>query len=69
MRVAATIVLTDIERATLVKWSRGRNTPARLVLRSKMVLARRFSGRSPSMLWQRYCVSWVRLWRNETNTM
>lgn len=39
MRVAVTIVLTDIERATLEKWSRGRITPARLVLRSKMVLA------------------------------
>jgi transposase len=39
MRVAKTIVLTDSEQATLTKWSRGRSTPARLVLRAKIVLA------------------------------
>ena len=39
MRVAVQIELTDAERAALVKWSRGRSTPARLVLRAKMVLA------------------------------
>lgn len=38
MRVAVKIELTDIERATLVKWSRGRSTPARLVQRAKIVL-------------------------------
>ena len=38
MRVAAVVVLTDEERATLVKWSRGRSTPARVVLRAKIVL-------------------------------
>ena len=39
MRVAQTITLTDEERAVLVKWSRGRSTPTRLVLRAKIVLA------------------------------
>ena len=38
MRVARTIELTDLERNTLTKWSRGRSTPARLVLRAKIVL-------------------------------
>lgn len=39
MRVAKAIVLTDEERATLTKWARGRSTPARLVLRARIVLA------------------------------
>jgi transposase len=39
MRVAKSIVLTTQEQTTLLKWSRGRSTPARLVLRAKIVLA------------------------------
>lgn len=39
MRVAKVITLTDEERTTLTKWSRGRSTPARLVQRAKIVLA------------------------------
>ncbi|MCC7425168.1 MAG: helix-turn-helix domain-containing protein [Planctomycetaceae bacterium] len=39
MRVAKVITLSDEERTTLVRWSRGRSTPARLVLRAKIVLA------------------------------
>jgi transposase len=39
MRVATAISLTDEQRGTLTKWSRGRSTPARLVLRAKIVLA------------------------------
>jgi transposase len=39
MRIAKAITLTDEERATLTKWSRGRSTPVRLVLRAKIVLA------------------------------
>jgi transposase len=39
MRVAKAIVLTDEERTMLTKWSRGRSTPARLVLRAKIVLS------------------------------
>lgn len=38
MRVAKQVVLTDEERKTLTKWSRGRSTPARVVLRAKIVL-------------------------------
>ena len=38
MRVAVEIELSDDERQTLTKWSRGRSTPARLVLRAKIVL-------------------------------
>jgi transposase len=39
MRVAKTVTLRDDERAMLVKWARGRRTPARLVLRARVVLA------------------------------
>ena len=38
MRVAIAITLTEEERATLTKWSRGRRTPARVVLRAEIVL-------------------------------
>jgi transposase len=39
MKIAPRIVLSDDERKTLATWSRGRSTPARLVLRAKIVLA------------------------------
>jgi transposase len=39
MRRAVKIVLSDDDRQTLSKWARGRSTPARLVLRAKIVLA------------------------------
>lgn len=38
MRVAQAIVITDEDRCTLQRWKRGRTTPARLVLRAKIVL-------------------------------
>ena len=38
MKIAPEVILTDDERMTLERWSRGRSTPARLVLRSKIVL-------------------------------
>jgi transposase len=38
MRVAVTIKLADDERAKLESYARGRSTPARLVLRAKIVL-------------------------------
>ena len=38
MRVAPQITLDDKERKILQRWSRGRSTPARLVLRAKIVL-------------------------------
>jgi transposase len=39
MKTGPVITLADDERQTLVSWSRGRSTPARLVLRAKIVLA------------------------------
>jgi len=38
MRIAPIIELTDVERATLTRWSKGRSTPFRLVQRAKIVL-------------------------------
>lgn len=38
MRIASKIMLTDTEEKILERWSRGRSTPARLVLRSSIVL-------------------------------
>jgi transposase len=38
MRVAATVTVSREEREQLLAWSRGRSTPHRLVLRSKIVL-------------------------------
>jgi transposase len=39
MRVAPKITLTAEDRQTLERWSRGRSTPARQVLRAHIVLA------------------------------
>jgi transposase len=39
MRRAIAIELSDSERAVLERWARGRSTPARLVLRARIVLA------------------------------
>jgi FixJ family two-component response regulator len=38
MRLAPAIQLTAPERQQLAQWARGRRTPARLVLRTKIVL-------------------------------
>jgi Integrase core domain. len=38
MRVAVPIILTEEDLTILTRWSRGRSTPARLVLRAKIVL-------------------------------
>lgn len=38
MRIAAIITLNDADRELLQRWSRGRSTPARLVLRANIVL-------------------------------
>jgi transposase len=38
VRVAPAIVITDREAKTLQHWARGRSTPARLVLRARIVL-------------------------------
>lgn len=39
MRIAPAITLSDEDRQTLERWARGRSTPARQVLRAKIVLA------------------------------
>jgi transposase len=39
MKIAPAIVLSADERSTLTKWSHGRSTPARVVLRAKIILA------------------------------
>jgi transposase len=39
MRIARAVTVTDEERRTLTQWSRGRSTPARLVLRAGIVSA------------------------------
>jgi transposase len=38
MRVAPAVTLTDEQRLTLEKWSRGRSTPVRMMERAQMVL-------------------------------
>jgi transposase len=38
VRIAATITLNNADRELLQRWSRGRSTPARLVLRARIVL-------------------------------
>ena len=38
MRMSAPIMLTDEDRAILLRWSRGLGTPGRLVLRAKAIL-------------------------------
>ena len=47
MRVAPAIELTEEERKTLTKYSRGRNMPAKIVLRA-MVVLRAAEGAVPS---------------------
>src|SRR4051812_16834074 len=39
MRIAPTIVVSEEDRLTLQRWSRGRTTTARLVLRAKIILS------------------------------
>ena len=38
MRIAPAVLVSDADRPALEKWSRGRTTPARLVLRARIVL-------------------------------
>jgi transposase len=38
LRIAPNVSVTDEQRKTLERWSRGRSTPARLVLRARIVL-------------------------------
>ena len=38
MRIARSIIVSDSDRLTLHRWARGRSTPARVVLRARIVL-------------------------------
>jgi transposase len=64
MRVAKAITLTDEQRATLTKWSRGRSTPARLVLRAKIILAAAAGRQNKDIACELQCKrATVGLWR------
>ena len=39
MRVAPVVNLTEQDRVVLLRWSRGKRTEARLVVRAKIILA------------------------------
>ena len=45
MRIAPVVTMTEEDRKALLKWSKGRSTPMRLVLRARIVLAA--AGASP----------------------
>ena len=65
MRVAKVITLTNEERTRLTKWSRGRSTPARLVLRAKIVLAAAAGRRNDEIAAEWNCTRrTVGVWRN-----
>jgi transposase len=65
MRIAKAITLTDEERVMLTKWSRGRSTPARLVLRAKIVLAAASGGENRDIAAELGCTRrTVGTWRN-----
>jgi transposase len=65
MRVAKVVTLTDAERTTLLKWSRGRSTPARLVQRAKIVLAAANGRRNDEIAADLGCTRrTVSTWRN-----
>jgi transposase len=65
MRVAKVITLTDEQRGTLTKWSRGRSTPARLVLRARIVLAAAAGRENKDIAAQLHCTRrTVGTWRN-----
>jgi transposase len=65
MRVAKAVTLTDVERSTLLKWSRGRSTPAKLVQRGKIVLAAADGKRNDEIAANLGCTRHtVGIWRN-----
>ena len=65
MRVAKAVVLTGEEGAALVRWARGRRTPARLVQRAKVVLAAAEGKRNDQIAAELGCTRrTVGVWRN-----
>ena len=70
MRIAKTIVLNEEDRLTLTKWSRGRSTPARLVLRAKIVLAAALGRENKDIATDLGCTRrTVSTWRNRFVTL
>lgn len=69
MRVARAIMLSDEEQVTLARWSRGRSTPARLVLRARIVLAAAQGGENKTIAAELGCTPrTVGTWRNRFAT-
>ena len=65
MRVASTIHLSDSDRAVLERWANGSSTPARLVLRSKIVLLAASGLLNKEIARELHCGNkTVCLWRN-----
>jgi len=64
MRAAPAIKLSDSDRLTLERWARGRSTPARLVLRSKIALLAASGMRNKEIALELRCATkTVCLWR------
>ncbi len=61
MRIAPSFHLADAERTQLQQWARGRRTPARLILRAKIVLlaADRQDNRHMPPSWAPVARRWV----------
>jgi transposase len=69
MRVARAVVLTEEERTTLLKLSRGRSTQARVVLRAKIVLAAAVGWQNDNIAEELGCTRrTVATWRNRFAT-
>jgi transposase len=49
VRIAPKIIVSEEDRRTLTQWSRGRSTPARLVIRARIVLAAAKGGENQSI--------------------
>jgi transposase len=65
MRVAKDVTLSDDERAILSRWARGRSTPARRVLRAKIVLRAADGERNDVIAAELGCTRrTVGVWRN-----
>lgn len=64
MRIAKPVELTSEDRATLVRWARGRSTPARQVQRAKIILAAADGKRNDEIAKELQCTRrTVGMWR------
>src|ERR1700709_1452922 len=65
MRAAPAIKLSDSDRVILERWARGRSTPARLVLRSKIALLAASGSLNKEIAHELHCgTKTVCLWRS-----